>query len=57
MLEEVVMDFIERLFGIAPDGGNGSLEALYVVALAVGMSVVIFRRSLRHFLATRQRMG
>ena len=23
------MDFIERLFGVAPDGGSGLLEALY----------------------------
>jgi hypothetical protein len=24
------MDFIERWFGLFPDGGNGSLEALYL---------------------------
>jgi hypothetical protein len=31
------MDFIERLFGVAPDGGSGALEALYflVITLAV----------------------
>lgn len=26
------MDFIERIFGISPDGGNGSLELLLVLA-------------------------
>ena len=32
------MDFIERLFGISPDGGDGSIEVLIigiVVLLAV----------------------
>jgi len=29
------MDFIERLFGIAPDGGSGTLEmALFLIPLA-----------------------
>jgi hypothetical protein len=29
------MDFIERLFGIAPDGGSGALEmALFLIPLA-----------------------
>ena len=27
------MDFIERLFGIAPDGGSGLLEAVYFVVV------------------------
>jgi hypothetical protein len=27
------MDFIERWFGISPDGGSGLLEALYVFAV------------------------
>lgn len=44
------MDFIEHLFEIAPDGGNGSLEVLYVIALALGLGVVIFRRPLRRLL-------
>jgi hypothetical protein len=29
------MDFIERWFGISPDGGDGSTEFLYIVAIAV----------------------
>jgi hypothetical protein len=29
------MDFIERLFGMAPDGGSGTLEmALFLIPLA-----------------------
>jgi len=29
------MDFIERWFGISPDGGDGSTELLYIIALLV----------------------
>jgi hypothetical protein len=37
------MDFIESLFGIAPDNGDGSLEALWVGALVVAVLAVAFR--------------
>jgi hypothetical protein len=37
------MDFIERWFGVSPDGGDGSLEALYFVVLLVIVSAVVFR--------------
>lgn len=31
------MDFIERLFGVAPDGGNGLLELmLWLVPVFIG---------------------
>jgi hypothetical protein len=33
------MDFIERLFGIAPDGGSGSLE---FVLFAIPLAAIIF---------------
>ena len=40
------MDFIERLFGVSPDGGNGMLELLYiVVAIAVVAFVTLKVRS------------
>jgi len=29
------MDFIERLFGFAPDHGNGSIEAIFLIALVI----------------------
>jgi hypothetical protein len=45
------MDFIERLFGIAPDGGDGSLEVLYLFALVAVIGGVVFRRRLRRWLA------
>jgi hypothetical protein len=38
------MDFIERIFGVAPDGGDGSLEALWIAALALTVCAIAFRR-------------
>lgn len=45
------MDFIERIFGVSPDGGNGSLEFFWIVFLAVAAflaSLEYFRRKYRH---------
>lgn len=41
------MDFIERLFGIAPDGGSGALEFLLFVAPIVGIVVLRWRAKRR----------
>jgi hypothetical protein len=41
------MDFIERLFGISPDGGDGSLEALILLAITMVVAVVGWRRRKR----------
>jgi hypothetical protein len=42
------MDFVERLFGIAPDGGTGALEAFLLVApLLVGCLLLVRRRLTR----------
>ena len=38
------MDFIERIFGIAPDAGSGSLEAALVVAALVVTTLVVMSR-------------
>ena len=35
------MDWIETLFGISPDGGSGTTEALYAVALASVILLVL----------------
>ena len=35
------MDWIEKLIHIAPDGGNGSLEAGVVAGAAVALAMVI----------------
>jgi LPXTG-motif cell wall-anchored protein len=34
------MDFIERIFGISPDGGDGSTEAAYLAAAAFVLVLV-----------------
>jgi hypothetical protein len=40
------MDWIERLFGISPDGGDGTTEMLYVVA-AIAVAALVFGSLLR----------
>jgi hypothetical protein len=46
------MDFIERLFHVSPDGGNGMTElAIYVVVIAV---IVLSAARVRQ---TRRRRG
>jgi hypothetical protein len=40
------MDFIEQWFHVSPDGGNGSLEVLYVVAIVAIILMVLFRHQL-----------
>ncbi|MGE0813368.1 MAG: hypothetical protein AB7O28_09755 [Vicinamibacterales bacterium] len=34
------MDFVERLFSIAPDGGSGALEALLFLVPLAGLLVL-----------------
>jgi MYXO-CTERM domain-containing protein len=38
------MDFIERLFGVSPDGGNGTIEALILFAASVVLMALVWRR-------------
>jgi len=38
------MDWIERLFGVAPDGGDGTTEMLYVVAAIAVAALAVGRR-------------
>ena len=51
------MDYIERWFGVAPDGGDGSLEVLYLVALAALIAAFVFRRHLRRQIRLTSRRG
>lgn len=43
------MDFIERIFGVSPDGGSGTLEALWLAApfAALATALWIRRQALR----------
>jgi hypothetical protein len=47
------MDWIERIFGVSPDGGSGSLEVLVFMILVVGLCVLGGMRMRR----TRERLG
>lgn len=38
------MDFIERLFGIAPDGGSGVLEFLLFAVPLAGIAWLVARK-------------
>ncbi len=40
------MHFIEQIFGVSPDGGNGLLELLYVLSIAAAITLVSYQ--LRH---------
>jgi len=46
------MDFFERWFGISPDGGNGLLEMLYL--LAASLILVALGRWHTHRAANRE---
>jgi hypothetical protein len=37
----MTMDWIERLFGISPDGGDGSTEMLYLAAMAAIAGLIL----------------
>jgi hypothetical protein len=41
---EAIVDFIERLFGFAPDNGDGSIEILWLVVLALLIVTVTYFR-------------
>lgn len=39
------MHFIERLFGLAPDGGSGALELLLLVLPVAGLAALWWNRA------------
>jgi len=38
------MDFFERWFGVSPDGGDGTLEMLYIAVGVLVMAMLFGRR-------------
>ena len=40
------MDFIERLFGLSPDNGDGSTELFYFAAMLIVVGVCVVRKHL-----------
>ena len=47
------MDFFETLFGLSPDGGDGSTEMMWSAALLIAAGAFIFRRRIMAFLSTK----
>jgi hypothetical protein len=39
------MDFVERIFGISPDGGSGAFEGLLFLIPILGLVWLYMRRS------------
>jgi hypothetical protein len=50
------MDFIERLFGVSPDGGDGSFE-LFLFVLPLAAAVLLYRSGVAGRLLARRRRG
>ena len=48
------MDFIERWFGVSPDGGSGSLEITVVIVALLVLSAPLLVRKIR---STARRAG
>jgi hypothetical protein len=48
------MDFIERWFGVSPDGGDGSLEVLWIIGIVVALAAIVFRRRISAWLSSRR---
>ncbi|HEY6098030.1 MAG TPA: hypothetical protein VIW03_01280 [Anaeromyxobacter sp.] len=48
------MDFIESWFHVAPDGGDGSLELLYLALLAAAVTLALLRRRIAGRWASRR---
>lgn len=47
------MDFIERLFGISPDGGDGSTELMFFAAFVIIVAVFAWRPATRWYARRR----
>ncbi len=47
------MDFFERFFDLAPDGGTGVLEAVYAGLVVLAVATIVFRRRLARFIGNR----
>jgi hypothetical protein len=48
------MDFIEQWLGVSPDGGDGSLELQWIVAIAIVVAAVAFHRRIVGWLSSRR---
>jgi len=53
--ERTDMDFIERWFGVSPDGGGGSIELMYLIVLIIVVVALLYRPVLKRFFGKRRR--
>jgi hypothetical protein len=51
------MDWIEQIFHISPDGGNGALEAVYFAVAVLGIAGFTFRRRIRRWIGADRRLN
>jgi hypothetical protein len=51
------MDFIEQIFGVSPDGGDGTLELLYIVAALAVIGAIVWRVTVRRRAARNRHPG
>ena len=49
------MDFFETLFGLSPDGGDGTTEAMWIGAIVLLAVAFVFRRRIMSRIGTRNR--
>jgi hypothetical protein len=49
------MDFIERLFGISPDGGDGSTELMFFAVFVIIVAALAWRPMMRWRAMRRRR--
>jgi hypothetical protein len=49
------MDWIERVFHVSPDGGNGTLEAVYYAVGVLGIAAFAFRGRIHRWVRLRRR--
>jgi hypothetical protein len=47
------MDWIEQLFGLSPDGGDGSTELMYLIVFVVIVIAFAYRLRLRTLFSRR----
>jgi hypothetical protein len=48
------MDFVERIFGISPDGGDGTTELMYFACFVAIVAALSWRPIYRRFVARRR---
>lgn len=47
------MDFIERWIGVSPDGGNGSLEVIYLLVIVIALAGIALRGRIHRLVRRR----